>query len=97
MKVSLFTLTIESLYLKVLSQLTVSEVQADEVCDFLWEHLVNDVRNLSLSLGRNVDEVLLAVHLVLSEIVERATMSKSGIFTNHLWKPALYFFILFFF
>lgn len=62
---------------EVLSQLTVSEVQAEEVCDFLWEHLVNDVRNLSNNLGRSEDEVLLAVHLVLSEIVERATMSKS--------------------
>ena len=62
--------------LKDLRQLIVPEVQADDVCGFLWEHLVNDVRNLSISLGRSEDEVLLAIHVVLSELVYRATNSK---------------------
>ena len=53
------------------------EVQAVEVCGFLWGHLVNDVRNLSTSLERSEDEVILAIHLVLSDIVDRATTSKS--------------------
>ena len=50
------------------------------MCSFLWEHLANDVRSLSTNLDRSEDDVLLAVHLVLSEIVWRATNSKSG---NH--------------
>ena len=54
----------------------VPEVQADGVRDFLWDHLVNDVENLSTSLERSEDEVLLAVHFVLSEIVCRTTISK---------------------
>ncbi len=53
------------------------EVQAEDVCGFLLEHLVNDVRNISTSLERSEDEVLLLIHLVLSEIMNRSTMSKS--------------------
>ena len=64
-------------FFKVLRQLIAYEVQEDDVCSFLWEHLVNDVRSLSTSLDKSKDDVLLAVHLVLSEIVWRATSSKS--------------------
>ena len=53
------------------------EVPVGDVCGFLWEHLVNDVRNVYISLERSEDEVLLMIHLVLSEIMSRSTMSKS--------------------
>ncbi|CAH3163087.1 unnamed protein product, partial [Porites evermanni] len=56
-------------------QLIAQEVPEDGVCGFLWEHLVNDVQSLSASLDRSEDDVLLTVHLVLSEIVWRATNS----------------------
>ena len=37
---------------------------------------MNDVKNISTNLERSEDEVLLAIHIVLSEIVCRATNSK---------------------
>ena len=58
----------------------------DGVFGFFWEHLVNDVRNLSTSLGRSEDEVLLAIHFVLSEIVCRATNSKSFHSFCNFWR-----------
>lgn len=61
---------------KVVSQLIQPEVQAEDVCGFLWEHLVNDVRNVSISLERSEDEVLLMIHLVLSEIMSRSIKRK---------------------
>ena len=65
------------LHSKVVSQLMHPAVPAGNICRFLWEHLVNDVRNVSTSLERNEDEVLLLIHLVLSEVMSRSTMSKS--------------------
>lgn len=62
---------------KAVRQLIAQEVPEDGICGFLWEHLVNDVQSLSASLDRSEDDVLLTVHLVLSEIVWRATNSKS--------------------
>ena len=64
------------LFSKVVSQLMHPEVPAADICKFLWEHLVNDVRNISTSLERSEDEVLLLIHLVLSEIMIRSTISK---------------------
>ena len=52
------------------------EVPAGDICRFVWEHLVNDVRNVSTSLERSEDDVLLLIHLVLSEIMSRSTLSK---------------------
>ena len=65
------------LHSKVVSQLMHPEVPAGDIFRFIWEHLVNDVRNVSTSLERSEDEVLLLIHLVLSEIMNRSTMSKS--------------------
>ncbi|XP_022797655.1 E3 ubiquitin-protein ligase rnf213-alpha-like isoform X3 [Stylophora pistillata] len=59
---------------KVVSQLiSESDVQPHDVGGFLWAHLVNDVQNVSTSLERSVDEVVLMIHGVLAEIVYRAT------------------------
>ncbi|KAJ7339360.1 hypothetical protein OS493_005754 [Desmophyllum pertusum] len=58
---------------EVVSQLIQPEVQAGDVCGFLWRHLVNDVTNVSTSLERSEDEVLLMIHFILSEILCRST------------------------
>ncbi|XP_078382607.1 E3 ubiquitin-protein ligase rnf213-alpha-like isoform X3 [Oculina patagonica] len=68
---------------EAVSQLMQPEVQPEDVCGFLWEHLVNDVRNISTSLERSEDEVLLMIHLVLSEIMNRSTMR--GLDPNGKW------------
>ncbi|XP_022806306.1 E3 ubiquitin-protein ligase RNF213-like [Stylophora pistillata] len=47
--------------------------QPGDVIGFLWAHLANDIDNISASLERSVDEVLLMIHRVLAEIVDRAT------------------------
>ncbi|CAH3037778.1 unnamed protein product, partial [Pocillopora meandrina] len=65
---------------EVVSQLIKElDVQPRNVGDFLWAHLVNDVGNISASLERSVDEVVLMIHSVLAGIVYRATDRTDGI------------------
>lgn len=65
-------------FFKVISQLIHwPDDQPSDVNGFLRAHLVNDVQNTSASLERSVDEVLLMIHRVLAQIVDRATTRKS--------------------
>lgn len=54
-----------------LMQLVKENIRPSNLPEFFWHHLERDVKLLGISIGRNMEESAIALHLVLKEILQQ--------------------------